>query len=117
VEVPDELKARCRESELREVMLNVLENARLANAGHVVVRAGPADEWVSITVEDDGDGIPAEVLPRVFEPQFSARTSGSGLGLAITKRLVDSWGGRIRLERREPRGTIVTIALVAATAS
>ena len=116
VEAPDELTAQSREGELREVMLNVLENARLAHATRVTVSAARADDWVRIAVDDDGDGIPAELLPRVFEPQFSARTSGSGLGLAITKRLVESWGGRIRIDRREPTGTRVTIALVATVA-
>jgi signal transduction histidine kinase len=74
--------------ELREVLLNVLENARLANARRVdiVVRREPTR--VSITVADDGDGIPPEVLPRIFEPHFSTRTSGSGLGLAISARTV-----------------------------
>jgi signal transduction histidine kinase len=114
VVAPDGLAAHSREGELREVLLNVLENARLAHATHVTVSAARVDDWVSITVDDDGDGIPAELLPRVFEPQFSARTSGSGLGLAITKRLVESWGGRIRIEHREPQGTRVIIALVAA---
>ncbi|MGQ0647453.1 MAG: ATP-binding protein [Gemmatimonadaceae bacterium] len=114
ISAPDELHAQTREGELREVMLNVLENARLANATRVTVHAARSDAWASITVDDDGDGIPAELVPRVFEPHFSARTSGSGLGLAITKRLVESWGGRIRIDRRDTRGTRVTIALVAA---
>jgi signal transduction histidine kinase len=60
---------------------------------------------VTIEVEDDGDGIAADVLPRVFEPHFSTRTSGSGLGLAISKRLVDAWGGSIQIGPATPRGT------------
>jgi signal transduction histidine kinase len=56
-------------------------------------------------------------MARVFEPHFSTRTSGSGLGLAISRRLVESWGGTIRLMRSEPRGTRVEIALVGGTAS
>ena len=49
--------------------------------------------------------IAADVLPRVFEPHFSTRTSGSGLGLAISKRLVDAWGGSIQIGPATPRGT------------
>lgn len=107
------LHALSREGELREVLLNLLENARLAHATQVTVRAVRDDDGVRISVHDDGDGIPAEVVPRLFEPQFSTRTSGSGLGLAISKRLVESWGGRIRLDRGEPRGAIATVTLVA----
>ena len=115
--MPDVLMAQARDGELREVLLNLLENARHAHASHVAVRGGHDGGWIQLRIEDDGDGIPADLLPRVFEPQFSTRTSGSGLGLAISKRLVESWGGRIRLERRDSRGTTVTIALVATPAA
>jgi len=91
--------------ELREVLLNLLENARHANARRVVARIIRTPEHVTIEVEDDGDGIAADVLPRVFEPHFSTRTSGSGLGLAISKRLVDAWGGSIQIGPATPRGT------------
>jgi signal transduction histidine kinase len=64
-----------------------------------------------IRVADDGAGIPAELLPRVFEPRFSTTTSGSGLGLAIVRRLVESWGGRIEVESESDRGTVITVQL------
>ncbi|MCC6318683.1 MAG: ATP-binding protein [Gemmatimonadaceae bacterium] len=114
-DVPGSLHALSREGELREVLLNLLENARLAHARQVTVRARGENDQVHVTVEDDGDGIADDVVARLFEPQFSTRTSGSGLGLAISKRLVESWGGRIRLERRDPRGATASLALVAAT--
>jgi signal transduction histidine kinase len=51
------------------------------------------------------------VLPRIFEPHFSTRTSGSGLGLAITRRLVESWGGEVTITSALGRGTTVRVAL------
>jgi signal transduction histidine kinase len=60
-------------------------------------------------VEDDGEGIAPEALPRVFDPAFSTTSSGSGLGLAIARRLVESWGGTIGLTSILDRGTTVTI--------
>ena len=66
---------------------------------------------VAITVRDDGHGIPADVLPRIFEPHFSTRTSGSGLGLAISRQLVEGWGGSIAVESAAGRGTVVEIRL------
>jgi signal transduction histidine kinase len=110
----DEAFAVCRDGELREVLLNLLENARQANARRIVVQVTRAGANVVIGVDDDGDGIPDEVLPSVFEPRFSTRTSGSGLGLAISKQLVESWGGSIRVSRRSPRGTRAELVLVAA---
>ncbi|MEO6447460.1 MAG: ATP-binding protein [Gemmatimonadaceae bacterium] len=109
-----EALALTRADELREVLLNVMENARHAGARHVLTRVERSGERVVVVVEDDGEGVSEDVLPRVFEPHFSTRTSGSGLGLAISKQMVDAWGGSIQLSPRRPRGTIVRLALVPA---
>jgi signal transduction histidine kinase len=96
-----------RADEVKEVVVNLLENARNAGARLVdvtVTRGG-------IRVADDGAGIPAELLPRIFEPRFSTTTSGSGLGLAIVRRLVESWGGTIEVESEVGRGTVATVRL------
>jgi two-component system nitrogen regulation sensor histidine kinase NtrY len=108
--------ALARGDELREVLLNIFENARLADARVVRARvrrrtAADGDAVVVIEVEDDGSGIAADVLPRIFEPHFSTRTSGSGLGLAITRRLVESWGGEVTIESELGRGTTVRVTL------
>jgi two-component system nitrogen regulation sensor histidine kinase NtrY len=96
-----------RTDEVKEVVVNLLENARNAGASVVRVTVGPG----FIRVADDGAGIPAELLPRVFEPRFSTTTSGSGLGLAIVRRLVESWGGGIEVESESGRGTVITVQL------
>jgi len=98
---------RARRDELKEVLINLLENARNAGAKHAVLRISAGGSVVA--VEDDGHGIPPEVLPRVFDPAFSTTSSGSGLGLAIARRLVERWGGTIGLESAVGRGTTVTI--------
>src|SRR5207302_5539143 len=106
--------ALSRREELREVLLNVFENARLARASEVTITLrhdhGPT---VSVAVQDNGHGIPKDVLPRIFEPHFSTRTSGSGLGLAISRRLIESWGGTIEISSSEKKGTRVVIELLA----
>ena len=120
--VPAAAVAWARDGELREVVLNLLENARLAGAGSVCVTVACTDDVdgaeprVVLSVADDGHGVPAEVLPRIFDPHFSTRTSGSGLGLAIARRLVDGWGGRIAAESVVGRGTTVAVTLRAADA-
>ncbi|MEP6508007.1 MAG: ATP-binding protein [Gemmatimonadales bacterium] len=108
--------ARARSDEMRDVLLNVFENARLARAKAVRVRLARTERDVVITVEDDGAGIPSAALNRVFEPHFSTRTTGSGLGLAISRRLLESWGGTISLESEEGRGAKVVISMQLATA-
>jgi len=105
--------AQARDDELREVLLNVLENARLAGATSVTVDVQRVDGRVDLVVTDNGSGIPAADLTRIFEPRFSTRTSGSGLGLAISRQLVEAWGGRMRASPADGGGTEVTISLVA----
>ena len=109
--ISDAVMAYAREDELREVMLNLLENARIAGATWVEVRVDGGAERVAIAVRDDGSGIPASVQARLFEPHFSTRTRGSGLGLAISRRLVESWGGEIAVASVEGEGTTVRIVL------
>jgi signal transduction histidine kinase len=110
---PDGSLALARKDEVKEVLVNLLENARNADATRVTVRVGAGGR--QLVVVDDGRGIAPEVLPRVFEPTFSTTSSGSGLGLAIARRLVESWGGVITLESASGQGTTVTLTLQAAS--
>jgi signal transduction histidine kinase len=107
--------ARARTVELRDVLLNLFENARLARARKVDVVLKRAADTVNIEISDNGAGIGEADLPRVFEPHFSTRTTGSGLGLAISRRLLDSWGGTIQIASEEGRGASVVLTLRAAS--
>jgi two-component system phosphate regulon sensor histidine kinase PhoR len=75
---------------------------------------------VAISVVDDGDGIPAHALPRIFERFYrvdSARArhvGGTGLGLAIVKHLVGAMGGQVTAESELGRGTTIRVLLPAA---
>jgi signal transduction histidine kinase len=104
--------AAARDRELREVLLNLLENARLAGATRVILEVeGLAEGGALIRVRDDGSGIAPALIDRIFEPHFSTRTSGSGLGLAISRRLIDGWGGTIAAENAPTGGAILTVRL------
>jgi signal transduction histidine kinase len=98
--------------ELKEVLLNLLENARHAHATQVSIEVRRREGGIDLLVRDDGDGIPPNILPRVFEPHFSTKTSGSGLGLAISRQIIDGWGGEMGIESAPGSGTTVTIKLV-----
>ena len=77
------------------------------------VRVDRGDRRVRVTIEDDGPGVSPEVLPRLFEPYFSARSGGTGLGLAIVKKIVEEHGGEISAENRAPGGFRVRFDLPA----
>lgn len=107
-----------RPTELKEVLVNLLENARDAidGAGTITIalRQSADPDHVSLRVVDSGVGIPPGQIDRIFEPHFSTRSSGTGLGLAIVKRIVDSWGAEIRVESSPGQGTVVELSLRAA---
>lgn len=104
---------------LREVLLNLLVNARdaaLANhkndkGGHVWIEAklDAADRSVMFTVRDDGGGIPADQVERVFEPYFTTKVKGTGLGLAIVKHNAELYGGSVRAESELGKGAIFIV--------
>lgn len=99
---------------LRSVLANLVGNAlRHTTAGGAVRivarRAGPD---VRITVHDDGDGIPADLLPRVFDRFVKGTDSvGSGLGLSIVRDIVEAHGGSVTVSSQEGAGTDVALAV------
>ncbi len=109
------------ETQLRQVLTNLLLNASQAQKGHGSVEIGlvSTGEGVRLTVADGGPGMDEAVLARVFEPFFTTKPpgEGTGLGLAVVHGLVTSWGGQTSVESRPGQGTRVTIEVpFAATA-
>jgi signal transduction histidine kinase len=113
---PGLVRVRARGGELKEVLLNLLENARdaLDGRGTVEVLLYALGDRIALDVVDDGPGIPAELLARIFEPHFSTRSTGTGLGLAIVRRIIESWGGTITAESEPARGSVFHVRLVPA---
>jgi len=71
----------------------------------------PTGQWVEISVEDTGPGIPDADLPRIFEPFYTTRTKGTGLGLVICRQIVEAHGGTIRVSRTGQEGTAIEVTL------
>jgi signal transduction histidine kinase len=78
------------------------------------VAAGELSQ-VRVVIRDNGAGIPADAVERVFEPDFTTKPRGTGLGLAIAQQNIRAHGGRIELKRRPEGGTEVVILLPALT--
>src|SRR5690606_2029344 len=106
-------RAVARTGELKEVILNLLENAHAAlnGSGNVEVRAYRAEDAIEVVVRDDGPGIPEELATRVFEPHSSARAAGRGLGLAIVRGRGESWGGTVSAGGGGGRGASMRIRM------
>jgi len=93
---------------LSEILINVLTNAREALRGKgkitVTARSG-TDDVITVTVADNGPGIPPDHLDKVFEAYFTTKDKGTGLGLAIVKHNVELYGGSVRVESELGKGT------------
>jgi signal transduction histidine kinase len=104
---------RASAKRVEQLLVNVLRNAlrsvQQEDGSRVAVVVRAADGVASLTVEDDGPGIPDTELPRVFERFYRGSSgrdegTGSGLGLTIARRIVESYGGTIAAEPVVPRG-------------
>ena len=87
---------------LAQVIATLLDNALMHGKGTVTIRRTQAERSVVIEVEDEGDGVPAELVSRIFERSVSGRPEGTGLGLALARTMAAADGGRIVLARRKP---------------
>ena len=88
---------------LRGAIANLIENALQATPGGTVrLDSRAVDSKVVVSVEDSGPGVAPELLPRIFDPYFSTKTSGTGLGLAIARKAVEEHGGTVHAENLNP---------------
>jgi len=102
IEGGEDLQLFGHPNEFSQVLLNLLGNAREAILGQGVhpglihIRLWAREGFGGLTVADNGRGIPADSLDRIFEPYFSTRASGTGIGLYMSKQIIEhSMGGRI----------------------
>lgn len=102
-------------SAVRQILGNLVDNALryVEVGGTIAISVHPVDGGIELAVADDGIGIPAEHLPRIFErfyrvdPSRSREEGGTGLGLAIVRHMVEAHGGRIRAESAPREGTTI----------
>jgi len=106
---------------LNEVFLNIILNAAQAmeRRGRILIETRGHDGQAVMRVTDDGRGIPAALLARVFDPFFTTREvgQGTGLGLTVARDIVRAHGGDIAIESTPGVGTTVTVRLPVAAAA
>lgn len=119
VNVPEDLpNIAADRSSLSEVIVNLVDNAikYSSEGGLIVVSAKPIDNFVEVSVQDNGIGIPGALLPHIFDKFYRSHRSrentvGTGLGLYITKAIVESHGGSISVRSDEGHGTTFSFTI------
>jgi len=112
VDVPDDVpEVACSQSDLEQVFLNLLTNAREAtpHQGRITITARAVDGSVEISIADTGCGIPAEHLPLVLEPFFTTKPHGNGLGLSICRTVLWEVDGTLTIQSEPGSGTDVRV--------
>ncbi len=108
-------RLQCNVSQLNQVFLNLIMNAAQAieGSGRIRVTSAWDGEWIRVTVVDSGKGIPANVLPRIFDSYFTTKPKGegTGLGLAIARDIVEQHAGTISVKSRVGVGTEFVVQL------
>jgi signal transduction histidine kinase len=107
----------CSPSQINQVLLNLITNAAQATEGKAgritITTRAPDPTHVAVDVEDNGKGIPPEVLPKIFDPFFTTKDvgQGTGLGLSIVYKIIASHGGKIDVSSQVGTGTRFTVTL------
>ena len=98
--------------QVRQALFNLFKNAYQAlsaSDGTITVETRHTEFEIAVTIEDNGTGMPPEIMGSLFEPFHSGKTNGTGLGLLIVRRIVREHGGEIEVDSEEGRGTRISL--------
>jgi two-component system sensor histidine kinase MtrB len=105
IEIEEDIEVHADRLALERIMSNLVGNALRYGAPPVVVQAHPMDTYLRVSVEDRGDGVPPELIPKLFERfERGAVGEGSGLGLSIAQAYARAHGGDLIYDRSELGG-------------
>lgn len=111
----EDVKVHADRVRLEQVLVNLLTNAYRYGGLHITVDAVGNGRATRLRVSDDGPGVPADLIPTLFEPftrgQNASVSGGSGIGLALSRRLVEAHGGSVWYETAEPHGARFVVQL------
>ena len=95
-------------NQVKHVIANLLINGREAmpDGGRLSIKANEVPPIVEVIIADEGTGIPADVLEKMFEPFITTKPLGTGLGLSMARDVMSRIGGKIRAENRSPHGAV-----------
>lgn len=99
---------------IKQAFLNIIKNAceAMPRGGELMIKTScPDKETVQIDIIDTGEGIPSDIIDKIFDAYFSTKKTGTGLGLAITKRIIEEHNGSIEVISEPHKGSYFIIRL------
>lgn len=113
--IPGSVVLKADKTHMNRVFTNLFANA-VDSCTHreacvIEINEKQEDGMITISIRDNGDGIPNEMHSKIFMPNFTTKTSGTGLGLAMSKSIIEQAGGRIWFETEEGIGTVFFVEL------
>jgi len=105
----------CYPQELKQVFMNILMNASQAipEKGKIIIRTFQEEGWINVQIEDTGEGMPPEMVSKIFDPFYTSKEvgKGTGLGLSISYSIMQKHGGKIEVESTPGEGSVFTLKL------
>jgi len=97
-------------SQVRRLLINLIRNSIQADASEINLSISSDNKYCNLLIEDNGRGIPPEIRDKIFEQDFTTKSSGMGLGLKLAKRFLDGIGGNIQLTEYNKSGTAFKVS-------
>lgn len=106
-------QVRGESGKINQALINLVENAinAIEKNGRIVIETQLKDNYVLLSVSDTGSGIDDSIKEKIFDPFFTTRPEGTGLGLYVCKKIIESYGGSITLEKSTRGSTSFVIKL------
>ena len=108
-------KIKIDENKFRQVLINIFDNSKAAientKYAKIVITVKYNKNFVMLKFEDNGVGIPKEIMEKIYEPYVTSKKTGTGLGLAIVNKIIEEHSGNIEINNIQPNGVCILITL------
>jgi nitrogen fixation/metabolism regulation signal transduction histidine kinase len=103
------------ENKFRQVLINIFDNSKAATENiknpKIIITVKYNKNFIMLKFEDNGIGIPKEIIDKIYEPYVTSKKTGTGLGLAIVNKIIEEHSGNIEINNTKPNGVCILITL------
>jgi PAS domain S-box-containing protein len=103
----------CEPNQIKQVLINTIKNGieAMPDGGKIRIKVKKELDFIYLFIEDEGIGIPTELVERIGQPFFTTKEQGTGLGLMVSMKIIENHGGAVSIQSQENKGTIVKIIM------